>query len=142
MDDNLQLAEEMIFQLSDQYSSDHFIAKSFLLLADIYITKENNFQAKATLESIIEHHDGEDLVNVARKKWEEIIEDEIAEKQVLEEQSYIQILDYEVDYEIEFDVDTTPVIDKDYEVQISDSLNIQMDSLEMIKKNIADYETE
>ena len=142
LDDNLQLAEEMIFQLSDQYSSDHFIAKSFLLLADIYISKDNNFQAKATLESIIENHDGEDMVNVARKKWEQIIEGEIAEKQVLEEQSYIDILDYEVDYEIEFDIDSAPIIDKDYEVQISDTLKILIDSLDIINNNIVDDETE
>ena len=34
---------------------------------DIYVVQENDFQAKATLESIIENHDGEELVNLARK---------------------------------------------------------------------------
>ena len=82
------------------------------------------------------------MVNVARKKWERIIEGEIAEKQVLEEQSYIDILDYEIDYEIEFDIDAVPIIDKDYEVQISDTLKTQIDSLDMINNNIVDDETE
>ena len=97
LDDSLQLAEQMIFQLSEQYSSDHFIAKAFLLLTDIYIAQDNNFQAKATLESIIENHDGEGLVNVARKKWEQIVESEVVVEPEAEEQSYIDILEDNID---------------------------------------------
>jgi tetratricopeptide (TPR) repeat protein len=142
LDDSLQLAENMIFQLAEQYSSDHFIAKAFLLLADIYIDQDNNFQAKATLESIIENHDGEDLVNVARKKWEQIVENEIMVEEVVEEQSYIDILEDEIDYELEFDNDTLQIIDRDYEVVAPDTIKTRTDSLNIIHKNTVEDEIE
>ena len=107
LDEDLVLAEQMIFELADVYSSDHFIAKAFVLLSDIYVEQENNFQAKATLESIIKNHDGEDLVNIAREKWEVILEQEkeiVVEE--IEEQSYIEISEDEFEYEVkEFDED-------------------------------------
>ena len=53
LDDSLDLAEKLIFEMPDQFSDDFYIAKSFILLSDIYLKKENKFQAKATLESII-----------------------------------------------------------------------------------------
>ena len=142
LDDSLHLAEQMIFQLAEQYSSDHFIAKAFLLLTDIYIVQDNNFQAKATLESIIENHDGEDLVNVARKKWEQIVENEIMVEEVVEEQSYIDILEDEIDYELEFDNDTLQIIDRDYEVVAPDTIKTTTDSLNIIHKNTVEDEIE
>jgi TolA-binding protein len=142
LDDSLQLAEQMIFQLAEQYSSDHFIAKAFLLLADIYIVQDNNFQAKATLESIIENHDGEDLVNVARTKWEKIVENEIMVEEVVEEQYYIDILEDEIDYELEFDNDTLQIIDRDYEVVAPDTIKTTTDSLNIIHKNTVEDEIE
>lgn len=142
LDDSLQLAEDMIFQLAEEYSSDHFIAKAFLLLAKIYIAQDNNFQAKATLESIIENHDGEDLVNVARKQWEEIVESEVVEDKGESEKSYIDILEDEIDYELEFDTDTLQIIDKDYEVEILDTLKLETDSLDIINENIVDDKIE
>ena len=92
----------MIFELAENYSSDYFIAKAFILLADIYVIQENDFQAKATLESIIENHEGEDLVNLARKKWELIVEREVLINKIKEEpQSYIEILEQEINYDLE-----------------------------------------
>ena len=81
LDDSLDLAESMIFQLIDEYTNDYFIAKSFILLSDIYILKNNNFQAKATLESVIENCEIDvELVNVARFKWERVVERENEKK--------------------------------------------------------------
>ena len=51
---------KIIFELVENYFSD-FIAKSFILLADIYKEKNNLFQSKATLQSIIDNYDGDDL---------------------------------------------------------------------------------
>ena len=92
----------MIFELSERYSSNHWIAKGFVLLSDVYVNQGNNYQAKATLESVIENHDGEDVVNIAKKKWEQIVEKEQSEKVKLEkEKSTIEIgdtLDYQINY--------------------------------------------
>jgi len=136
LDEDLVLAEQMIFELADVYSSDRFIAKAFILLSDIYVEQENNFQAKATLESIIKNHEGEDLVNIAREKWEVILEQEkeIAVEEI-EEQSYIEISEDEFEYEVtEFD--------EDYVVPMPDTTNLPMDTLEIINENILEDEIE
>ena len=114
LDDNLVLAEELIFSLSEDYSNDHFIAKAFILLSDIYVVQDNLFQAKATLESIIENHENEDLVNIAREKWEFIVE---SEKEIviddMEEESFIDISEDDFEYEVT-EVDQEQEIDEDY----------------------------
>ena len=61
LNDSLVHAENIIFKLADKYHSDHYIAKGFILLSDIYEKQKNTFQAKATLESIIANHDGNDI---------------------------------------------------------------------------------
>ena len=141
LDDSLLLAENIIFELVEKYSNDFFIAKGFLLLSDIYLARGNTFQAKATLESIIENYDGEDLVNVARKKWERIIEDEIYIDKSLDNLFYIEILDDEIDYEDDLEEYDVLIIDEDYEVVISDSIQSVKDSLR-INKNDLFYENE
>ena len=124
LDDSLALAEKMIFELAENYSSDYFIAKAFILLADIYVIQENDFQAKATLESIIENHEGEDLVNLARKKWELIAEREVLINKIKEEpQSYIEILEQEINYDLEEVLIDQVEIDVNYEVVAPDTLN-------------------
>ena len=75
----------------------------FVLLADIYLKQENNYQAKATLESIIENHDGEDVINIAREKWENIVESEKLEKvEAQKKEVTIEIGDEDFDYEINY----------------------------------------
>ena len=102
LNDDYVKTEEMVFQLSEEYSSNHWIAKGFVLLSDVYIKQDNNFQAKATLESIIENHDGEDVVNEAKLKWEQIVEKELLKQNnEIEEEVVITIgdsLDYEIIY--------------------------------------------
>ena len=102
LEENYSETESLIFELSERYSSNHWIAKGFVLLSDVYMNQGNNYQAKATLESVIENHDGEDVVNLAKKKWEQIIEKKQSEKVELEkEESTIEIgetLDYEINY--------------------------------------------
>ena len=49
----------------------YWLVKSFILLADIYAEKGNLFQAKATLQSIVDNYDGdEELLNEAKRKLE------------------------------------------------------------------------
>ena len=102
LEENYSETESLIFKLSERYSSNHWIAKGFILLSDVYVNQGNNYQAKATLESVIENHDGEDVVNLAKKKWEQIVEKEQSEKVELEkEESTIEIgdtLDYQINY--------------------------------------------
>ncbi len=61
--------EKSIFALSENYASyDYWVAKGFLLLSDVYLKKGNTFQAKQTLQSIIDNYEGQDLVMIAREK--------------------------------------------------------------------------
>jgi tetratricopeptide (TPR) repeat protein len=143
LNDSLFLAEKMIFELAENYTSDYFIAKAFILLADIYVVQENDFQAKATLESIIENHDGEELVNLARKNWELIVERETLKNSIKEQpQSYIEIFEEEIDYDLEgFLIEQ--VIDEDYKVVAPDTLIIpKTDNLEIINEYIETDEIE
>lgn len=69
--DNAKLddCEKTIFSLSDNYASyDFWVAKGFLLLSDVYVKKGNVFQARQTLQSIIDNYEGDDLKQVAREK--------------------------------------------------------------------------
>lgn len=47
---------------------DYWLVKSFLLIADIYIAQKENFQAEATLNSIIENATIKELVDEAKAK--------------------------------------------------------------------------
>jgi len=75
------LAKKTVFDLNDNYSAYEFWnAKGFILLADIYIAQKDNFQAKATLQSVIENVDDETLKNIAREKLKNILADEESKK--------------------------------------------------------------
>ena len=50
----------------------YWVAKSFIALADVYVAKENYFQAKETLRSVIDNYKGEDLRQEARAKLAEV----------------------------------------------------------------------
>ena len=69
----LEEAENMVYDLSEQYPSyDYWIAKAFILLADIYVGRGDNFQAEQTLQSVIENYKGEDLKTVALEKLDRL----------------------------------------------------------------------
>lgn len=62
-------AEERVFANADRYPSyEYWLAKGYILLADIYAANENVFQARETLKSIIDNYSGEDLKLIAGKK--------------------------------------------------------------------------
>jgi TolA-binding protein len=56
-------AEKTAFDvINNMGSQDYWVAKSFILLADAYAGKGDKFQAKSTLESVIENYEGDDDV--------------------------------------------------------------------------------
>lgn len=65
--------EKYLFDIVRDYASyDFWVAKSFILLADVYVEKGNIFQARQTLQSIIDNYEGQDLVNIAREKLQNL----------------------------------------------------------------------
>jgi tetratricopeptide (TPR) repeat protein len=67
-------AEDLVYQLADQYSDyEYWVAKGFILLSDIYMMRDNSFQAEQTLNSVIENYQGDDdLKQIAREKLNRI----------------------------------------------------------------------
>ena len=67
-------ALESAFEVINNMSShDYWVAKSFILLADIYHAQGNEFQAKSTLESIIENYSGDDdILPIAKERLQRL----------------------------------------------------------------------
>ncbi len=59
---------------------DYWMGKSLILLSDNYVAKEDLFQAKVTLKSIIDNSKHADLVATAKDKLKIIEEQEAAKK--------------------------------------------------------------
>lgn len=50
-------AEEKVFEVSEKYGNYlYWTACSFIVLSDVYVAKDNDFQAKETLKSVIENY--------------------------------------------------------------------------------------
>ncbi len=78
---NYQKAEEMVFELVNEYAAfEYWKAKAFIMLADIYAASDNVFQARQTLQSIIDNYPGDDLKNEAAQKLDTLNRQE-AEKE-------------------------------------------------------------
>ena len=66
-------ALEMLFLTTEKFGSYiHWIEKSYLLIADVYLAKEELFQAKATLRSIIQHSKNDEIRNEAQRRLDKI----------------------------------------------------------------------
>lgn len=90
---NLDKAESEVFSFSEKNTPhSYWLAKSFILLADIYSKKEDFFQAKATLQSIIDGYaipdDG--IIDLATTKLNTIVKAEKS-KQPIETQDTIKL---------------------------------------------------
>jgi TolA-binding protein len=58
---NYTSAEKEVFELINKYAAyDYWVASGFIQLADIYLINGNTFQAKQTLQSIIDNYEGDD----------------------------------------------------------------------------------
>ena len=74
--------ENMIFELANEFPAyEYWKAKGFIMLADIYAINGNTFQAKQTLQSIIDNYSGNDLKEIAGQKLETILKQEQAESE-------------------------------------------------------------
>jgi tetratricopeptide (TPR) repeat protein len=74
-----QLAEDEIFNFIDLNTPhQYWMAKAFIVLADIYLEKGDTFQAAQTLQSIIDYYEVTDdgILDLARRKKAEIQEKE------------------------------------------------------------------
>ena len=70
---NYTEAEKQTFELINNFASyDYWVTKGFILLADIYVKTDNVFQARQTLQSIIDNHEGDDLKKEAQEKLDKI----------------------------------------------------------------------
>lgn len=79
---NYKRSEELIFKFINEMNAyDYWLAKSFILLADNYLAVGNTFQAKHTLQSIIDNYDGRELVDIATRKLEDIVRIEREQEQ-------------------------------------------------------------
>lgn len=79
---NEELASELIVELASEYPAfEYWKARGFILLADIYAKQGNIFQAKQTLQSIIQHYPGEDLKEIAAQKLATIAREEEKQQQ-------------------------------------------------------------
>ncbi|MGK6353064.1 tetratricopeptide repeat protein [Parapedobacter sp. DT-150] len=60
--------------INNMASHDYWVAKSFILLADAYAGKGDDFQAKSTLESIIENYEGDedDIIISAKERLQKL----------------------------------------------------------------------
>jgi TolA-binding protein len=67
-------AEKLVFDLINEFASfEYWVAKSFILLSDVYVASGDYYQAKYTLQSVIDNYTGEDLVKEASNKLNDII---------------------------------------------------------------------
>ena len=88
--DSFELSKSYINQIVSQVPSyDYWIAKGLILLADIFMAEGDLFQAKATLQSIVDNYEGDPmLVQVAETNLQKILdfekEDEVEEVEPLE----------------------------------------------------------
>src|SRR5690606_19864596 len=70
-----ETAQETAFDLiKNMPSHDYWVAKSFILLADTYVALKDEFQAKSTLESILENYEGkdDDIIPSAEERLEKL----------------------------------------------------------------------
>lgn len=70
---DLAKAENLIFELSNDFpAQEYWKAKGFIMLAEIYAATDNAFQARQTLQSIIDNYPGQDLRDMAAQKLRQL----------------------------------------------------------------------
>lgn len=89
LDGKLTQAEKQIEGIVKDATSDYWLAYSFILWGDIYYARGNNLQAKQTFQSIMDNYDGEELVGIAREKYNAILAAEQVQPQAREEEEIV-----------------------------------------------------
>ena len=73
-------AEQEVFELVNDFPAyDHWKARAFILLGDVYVQLDDRFQAKATLQSVIDNSTEAELVAQARARLDAILASELEE---------------------------------------------------------------
>ncbi|MFI3258554.1 MAG: tetratricopeptide repeat protein [Rikenellaceae bacterium] len=68
-------AEKLIFEFADSGATDaYWLARSYILLGDIYVANGDNFQARATYQSIVDGYSSESdgIIEAAKAKIDEL----------------------------------------------------------------------
>jgi TolA-binding protein len=83
---NYKNSLDTCFKLKNKYSSyEYWVAKTFVLVADNYYAQGNVFQAKATLESIVENYEGDKaLLDEAKTKLEKMKTEELNKSKIIQ----------------------------------------------------------
>ncbi|MCB9246232.1 MAG: tetratricopeptide repeat protein [Flavobacteriales bacterium] len=70
----MDACEEEIFALNDRFASyEYWVVRGFILLSDLYRSKQDYFNARATLKSILDFYEGDQsLIDECNKKLKEI----------------------------------------------------------------------
>ena len=93
-------SEEMLFNLIQNYpSQDFWKIKGFLLLSDIYTARQDYFQARATLQSVLDNVSDTTIVQQAEARLRAIEKKEQEEIQKSDTIPSEDTLDYENEYE-------------------------------------------
>lgn len=83
---NLEESEKIILEITSNPSSEYWLAKAFILWADIFKQRGNKIQAKQTLQSIIENYEGdESIIKLAQDKLDEINNKQTQEQKLQEQ---------------------------------------------------------
>jgi len=73
MQNNIEGCEKQIANiLAGHYSSEYWLASTFILYGDLYAKKGNYFQARHTYQSIVDNYEGIDLKEVAKQRIAEL----------------------------------------------------------------------
>jgi TolA-binding protein len=116
-------SEEAIMEFNRINTQHQFwLAKSIILLADLYVVNEDNFQARHTLESVIQYYDNQTdgIVEIAKDKLGEILEQEESET-LFKEALEIKLEDMEMENESDSAITPDPLIDPETNENESES---------------------
>ena len=83
---NYKNSLDTCLRLKNKYPSyEYWMAKTFILIADNYNAQGNSFQAKATLESIVENYDGDsEVLQEAKTKLQAIRTEELNKSKIMQ----------------------------------------------------------
>ena len=67
---NLDATEKAVFDYSEREPQAYWLAKAYLLLGDVYVRKGDNFQARATYQSVADGYSPADdgIVDEAKER--------------------------------------------------------------------------
>ena len=78
--DHKEVENQVLELIKQKPAYDYWVARAYMLLSDNFVAQGNNFQAKHTLQSIIDNYTADDdIVPTAKEKLAKIIADENAD---------------------------------------------------------------